>query len=99
MLMSLTLTAKEACVTREWVAVNGGWHWRGTTSASTTLLSYISLLTWWRNITHIASMIHLSRQITTWALEMHHFSIELLLGHKYTLFGHQGWQGSGMPWG
>ena len=53
MLMSLTLTAKEACVTREWVAVNGGWHWRGTTSASTTLLSYISLLTWWRNITHI----------------------------------------------
>ena len=54
MLMSLTLTAKEACVTREWVAVNGGWHWQGTTSASSTLLSYISLLTWWGNITHIA---------------------------------------------
>ena len=50
MLMSLTLTAKEACVTREWVAVNGGWHWQGTTSASSTLLSYISLLTWWQNI-------------------------------------------------
>ena len=44
-------------------------------------------------------MIHQSRQLTTWAPERYHLSIELLLGRQYALFGHLGWQGSGMPWG